>query len=159
MKIVPSVLTLWVLTTGIGVFAAPPADEKEDKAKEAKKLQGTWKIVAAEFSGKKMEIKDVGIDRIVVSGEKMTLKNGDKEVATYTFELYPDRKPKGLLWKKETKEGTGLHPTIYEIDGTKLKLCFPLLSAEKPKEAPKPPESFDTKGKPLGLLVAEREKR
>src|SRR5262245_48630733 len=111
MKMLPSVLTLWLLTTGIGGVASPPPDGKEDKAKEVKKLQGTWKIVSAEFSGKRREVKDIGIDRIVVSGEKMTLKNGDQEVATYTFELYPHRKPKGLLWKKETKEGTGLHPT------------------------------------------------
>jgi len=159
MKMLPSVLTLWLLTSSIGGAAPLPPDEKEHKAKEAKKLQGTWKIVSAEFSGKRREVRDIGIDRIIVSGEKMTLKNGDQEVATYTFELYPDHKPKGLLWKKETKEGIGLHPTIYEIDGTKLKLCFPLLSTEKPKEAPKPAESFDTKDKPLGLLVAEREKQ
>jgi uncharacterized protein (TIGR03067 family) len=159
MKVLPSLLTLWLLTTGIGIVAPPPPDEKEDKAQEAKKLQGTWKIVSAEFSGKRREVKDIGIDRIVVAGEKMTLKNGDKEVATYTFELYPDRKPKGLLWKKKTKEGTGRLPTIYQIDGTTLKLCVPLLTAEKPKEAPKPPESFDTKDKPLGLLIAEREKQ
>jgi uncharacterized protein (TIGR03067 family) len=159
MKVLPSLLTLWLLTNGIGTVAPPPPDEKGDKAQEAKKLQGTWKIVSAEFSGKRGEVKDIGIDRIVVAGEKMTLKNGDKEVATYTFELYPDRKPKGLLWKKKTKEGTGLLPAIYQIDGTTLKICFPLLTAEKPKETPKPPESFDTKDKPLGLLIAEREKQ
>lgn len=142
-------------------------DEKEKAAKaraeELKQLQGTWKIVSAEFSGKPMEVKAIGIDRIVVAGDKMTLRNGEKEVDTYRFDVYPDRKPKGMLWKKGVKKGTderfGQHPVIYEIDGTKLKLCFPLLGTEKPKDPPKPPESFDTKDKPLGLLVAEREKQ
>ena len=78
MKMLPSVLTLWLLTTSIGSAAPQPPDEKEDKAKEAKKLQGTWNIVSAEFSGKRREVKDIGIDRIIVSGEKMTLKNGNQ---------------------------------------------------------------------------------
>lgn len=153
MKMLPMVLILSLLATGI-VGAAPP-DEAADKAREAQQLQGTWKIVAAEFSGMRKAAGEIGIDQIVVSGETMTLKRGDQAVATYKFELYPDRKPKGLLWKKE---GQGLLPTIYEIDGAKLKLCFPLLGTEEPAAPPQTPQSFDTQDKPLGLLIAEREK-
>jgi uncharacterized protein (TIGR03067 family) len=156
MKLLSPILTFSLLVGS----TALRADEKDGKAAEVKKLQGTWKVVSGEFSGKAMTPKELQIDAIVVAGDKMTLKYGDKELATYPFEVYPDRKPKGLLWTKEVKgQPKGTHPVSYEIDGTKLKLCFPLLGPTPPKEAPKPPENFDTKGKPLGLIVAEKEKK
>jgi len=134
------------------------ADDKADKAAEVKKLQGTWKVVSAEFMGMPKKPKEIGIDTIVVTGEKMTLKNGDKEVAVYPFELLPERKPKGMVWTKEGPNG-GKLPLIYELDQAKLKICVPLLSATPPKEAPKFPESFETKDKPIGVIVAEPEKK
>ena len=97
-------------------------------------------------------MKDIGIDRIIVSGEKMTLKNGDQEVATYTFEVVPQiTSRRGLLWKKKTKEGTGLHPTIYEIDGTKLKLCFPLLSTGEAQGSPEASQELRYQGQASGV--------
>lgn len=105
-----------------------------------------------------METKQIGIDRIVVAGDKMTLKSGDKDVAVYVFEVMPDKKPKGIVWTKEQDKKSVKLPVIYELDVEKLKLCFPLLGTEPPKQALKPPENFDTKDKPLGLLVAEKQK-
>jgi uncharacterized protein (TIGR03067 family) len=154
------VVVLILLTAGVTAAAAPPPnwDEVRAKAEETKKLQGRWKIVRVEMAGQEIPLKEADLDEIVVVGEKMTFKEGDKESFTVGFEVYPNSKPKGMLWKKETEEGTGTHPLVYEIDGTKLRLCFPLLTKKAPKEAPKPPEGFDTKGKPLVLVVAERVK-
>jgi uncharacterized protein (TIGR03067 family) len=132
------------------------AQDKDAKAAEVKKLQGTWKVKSGEFSGKALTPPELGIDTLVVAGEKMTLKFGEKEVASYPFEVFPDRKPKGMVWTKEQDSKKATHPLIYEIDGATLKLCFPMLGKKAPAEAPKPPENFETKGKPLGLVVAEK---
>jgi uncharacterized protein (TIGR03067 family) len=146
--------------TLLSAFTALHAqDKKNDTAAEAaeiKKLQGTWKVTSGEFSGKALTPAELGIDALVVAGETMTLKHGEREVAKYPFEVIPDRKPKGMVWTKEQDGKKATHPLIYEIDGTTLKICFPMLGKKAPAEAPKPPESFDTKGKPLGLLIAEK---
>jgi uncharacterized protein (TIGR03067 family) len=139
----------------LGACCAAPAQDKDANAAEVKKLQGTWKITSGEFMGKTMTPKELGIDTIVIADTKMRLKNGDREVALYSFALFPDRKPKEMVWTKDGAKG-GKLPAIYELDGTKLKLCFPLLMKTPLKEAPKPPASFETKGKPLGMLVAEK---
>jgi uncharacterized protein (TIGR03067 family) len=143
-----------LLLAAVAALHAQDKNDKNAKAAELEKLQGTWKVTSAEFSGKAMTPKEIGIDTIVVKDAKMTLRNGDKEVAVYPFELLPDRKPKGMIWTKEGPKG-GKLPAIYELDGTKLKLCFPLLKSTPLKEFPKL-ENFDTKGKPLGLLIAEK---
>ena len=141
------------------LVASLRADEKDDKAAEVKKLQGTWTIVSGEFSGKALTPPQLGIDTIVVAGEKMTLRRGDKEVAAYPFEVHPDKKPRVMVWTKQQGGKEGKLPVIYELDGAKLKVCFPLLGTTPPKEAPKPPESFETKDKPFGLFVAEKKEK
>lgn len=148
-RIAPCVLLLMSI-------AVLRADDNDAKAAEIKKLQGTWKVKSGEFSGKALTPPELGIDTLVVAGEKMTLKLGEKEVASYPFELFPDRKPKGMVWTKEQDGKKATHPLIYEIDGATLKICFPMLGKKAPAEAPTAPENFDTKGKPLGLIVAEK---
>ena len=150
MRPLSLIASFGLLVTALG------ADDKDDKAAEVKKLQGTWKIVSGEFSGKPLTPPQLGIDTIVVAGGKMTLKLGEREVAVYGFDVMPDKKPKQMVWTKEEGDKKGAHPLIYELDGTKLKLCFPMLGKKAPAEAPKAPESFDTKDKPLGLLAAEK---
>ncbi len=159
----PMALTMKHFTLLIAIaitFSAATAQDKKPaenaKADELQKFQGAWKITTAEFSGKVMTPKEVGIDTIEVKDQMMTLKNGNKEVASYPFEVFPDKKPKGLIWHNE-KQKADL-PLIYEIDGAKLRICFPLLPANGAKEPPTPPANFDTKDKPLGLLIAERAK-
>ena len=149
------IATFALLLGAACTLSAQDKDAKDAKAAELKKFQGTWTITSGEFMGKAMTPMELGLDQIVVTGEKMVLKRGDKEVAVYTFELQPDWKPKGLVWTKEGPMG-GKLSAIYETDGTKLKICFPLLMKTPLKEAPTPPENFETKGKTLGLIVAEK---
>jgi uncharacterized protein (TIGR03067 family) len=150
-------LTSMLLVVG-AASTLSAADDTDAKAAEVKKLQGTWTIVSGEFSGKAMTPKDVGLDKIVVTGEKMALMRGDKEVAVYPFEVHPDKKPRGMTWTKKMGEKEGKLPVIYELDGTKLKICFPLLPGKPAEKPPTPPENFETKDKPLGLVIAEKTK-
>ena len=90
-----------IVTCALLVVAASTlsgADEKDDKATEVKKLQGTWTIASGEFSGNAMTAKDLrrSIDRGDRAGEMVFMK-GDKEVAAYPFEVFPDKKPRDLF--------------------------------------------------------------
>jgi uncharacterized protein (TIGR03067 family) len=142
-----------------------PADKETEaaaRAEELKVLKGTWNIVLVEVSGERIRKTEIGIDRVVITDDRMTAKAGDLDVEVYALELYPGDKPKRMLWKKvppkeDKREGVTL-PVVYEIEGDRLKLCYPLPLKAGLKEGLKPPENFDTKGKPIMLLVVEREK-
>lgn len=156
MRTACHILSCVLLLSAIATLNAQEKGDKDASAAEIKKLQGTWKVKSGEFSGKALTPPQLGIDTLVVAGEKMTLKLGEKEVASYPFEVFPARKPKEMVWTKEQEGKKATHPLIYEIDGASLKICFPMLGKRAPAQAPTPPENFETKGKPLGLIVAEK---
>jgi uncharacterized protein (TIGR03067 family) len=149
IRLILAYTVLIAISTDLG------ADDNDDKAAEIKKLQGTWTVASGEFMGKAMTPRELGIDTIVVEKSRMTLKNGDKEVAVYPFELFPDRKPREMIWTKKGPKG-GKLSVIYEIDGAKLRICFPLVPGKPGGKPAEPPKKFETKDKPLGLLVAEK---
>jgi uncharacterized protein (TIGR03067 family) len=133
-------------------FAAQDAADAALK-EEWQRLQGTWQIVSGEQVGKKMTPKELGIDQIVIRGERMTFRSGGKDVAEYPISIDPAQKPKAMDWLNE-KTKTSL-PTIYALEGKELRLCFPMLKKERIKR-PDRPRSFETSDKPLGLIVAQR---
>ena len=123
--------------------------------KELKQLEGTWKILTAEQLGKKMEPKKIGIDQVIIKGDRTTLRSGDKDVAEYRIAIDPAKKPKEMDWYNEKAKAS--LPAIYALEGAELRLCFPMLKQTAMKR-PDRPKSFDTKDSPNGLIVAERAK-
>lgn len=127
----------------------------DDKANaELKKMQGTWKVVAAEKDGD-------SFDRIV--GGVMVVKDNHFDIKTKAgtelkgdLVLDPDKKPKTINYahqegplRENTWEG------IYEIDGDKLKVIY----AEAEGKKDRPTEFKTTKGCGHLLLEFERVKR
>jgi len=135
------------------------ADTKTDDAAkaEAQKLEGTWTIVSAQAGG--MDIsKQVGLEQVVVGGNKIALRAQEMDVATFAFTVDPSKKPKSLDWIKEADNTT--LPAIYSLEGDELQVCMPLVPKErKPGEKLERPTGFDTKDKPWMLLKAKREKK
>jgi uncharacterized protein (TIGR03067 family) len=128
-------------------LAAAPKDETVKK--ELKRLQGTWKVIRFEAGGKDETAK--GPKKIVIKGDEL-----QGLAPNVKFRIDPAKKPKtlDLIDKSDPKR---IFPLIYELKDDELKIVIPLVPAGK-GEAPKRPDSFETKDKPLALITAKREK-
>jgi uncharacterized protein (TIGR03067 family) len=96
-------------------------DKKND---DQKQLQGQWRVVSSEISGKKIK---GGEGFLVIKGNKWRAPVG----ATFTFKLDPTKKPKEL--DLLSSKG-GIWRGIYKIEGDSLTFCRSHGSAgERPK--------------------------
>jgi uncharacterized protein (TIGR03067 family) len=82
---------------GLGLLGVGNAQPVTKAAKEEMaKLQGTWKIVAAEMAGKNFpDLKKV---QVVIKRDTMALKASGMELKSWTFTVDPSRKPKAMDW-------------------------------------------------------------
>ena len=85
-----------VLAAGLLIAAD---DKKDDKDKDAKKLEGTWAVVSVEHEGKKApdeQAKDVRV--IFTADGKVTIKEPEKEInGTYKIDAGKKVKEIGSL--------------------------------------------------------------
>lgn len=134
------------------------ADEKGD----ARKIQGTWKIVAGEYDGASIVPEEVKDGRVVITADKLTL-SGRGPDQTLRYKLDPTRKPKAI--DLIDPSGKDTRPGIYELHGADLKLCYRMANVKAKGERP---NDFSTgpkratpsaEGPGLMLLVLKREKR
>jgi uncharacterized protein (TIGR03067 family) len=157
MKKMVTALVGAFLVFGVLTAGDPPPDAKAVKG-EMDKLQGTWKVMSAKAAGKDYPPAALGMDQITFKGDKMILKRGDKEIGTWGFRVDPRGKPPQMDWVPPGDKASW--PGIYELKGDELRLCFPLApkKGQKVKVTISRPENFETKGKPIFLLVARRVK-
>jgi uncharacterized protein (TIGR03067 family) len=127
-----------------------------DAKKEAKLLEGTWKVLTAEVAGENVGLEKLGVEQILFKGDRVVLKNRGKDVAAFVFTVDPGRKPREMTLLKEKEKQT--LPCIYSLEGDELKWCVPLASAAD-KVRLQRPDSFATKDRPVMLLSAKREKQ
>ncbi len=148
---------LGILTASLVTMAGLAADD-ENKA-DLKKLEGTWDVVSMEIAGKKFEAGKGAPDKLVVKDGKMTLFADGKEVSTFKdikLDVDARKKPKAVELVREGKETL---PGIYEVTDDEVKLAMPLVPKDrKPGEALPRPESFETKDKPVMVIIAKRGK-
>src|SRR5918992_1203897 len=83
------------------------ADPKEDH----ERIQGTWKVVSAEDSGRRTPDEAIKSLTLAVTKDAITYKVGDK-TTRWTYRLHPEKKPK---WVDLTEAGRVM-PGIYELD-------------------------------------------
>jgi uncharacterized protein (TIGR03067 family) len=105
-------------------------DEPSKAVKEElKRLEGEWKIVAAEQGGKAVKSNDL----VVFSGGKCTVTNpAIKIVLEYTVSIDPSKTPKRIeVTNTKTKE---VWVGIYELEGDKLRCLFYGKDAKAPTE-------------------------
>ena len=131
------------------VIGAGPAQENKSGEDDAKKLQGTWSVVAFEQNGKKLSNDEVKIMKVVIEGSTLTIHDGKLMKAEAKFKLDPSKKPKqvDLTMGKDDLFG------IYELNGDNFRMCT--RDDKRPTEfTPKP------KGTPATttLLVLKRQK-
>jgi uncharacterized protein (TIGR03067 family) len=140
-----SILSVLFLAT-----AAIAADEKP-AAEEQAKLKGKWQVISIEADGKPLKEQDK-MPTFDFTGDKMTGFGPEM-----TFTIDPTKKPKQITLKAKVGERDITINSIYAIEGDELKFMIPLVEKGKGPEN-KRPESFETKGKPVMLFTAKRQK-
>jgi len=145
---------LVVLAASLLLAADNPKDAKK---KDLDRLQGTWTASSVEYNGDKVEADIVKNLKVVIEGDKMTIKGDSTEVEKYkkaTIKIDPTTTPKimdvtltGGDDKGTTMEG------IYEVEKDEWKLCVKPFQKERPTK-------FESKGDGGEVLaVFKREKK
>ena len=106
-----------LLTAG---FLLGAAGAQDDAKGDHEKIQGTWKVVSAEDSGRKAPDEAVKNMKWVITKDTITYKFGDK-TTKWSYKLDATKKPKWI----DLTEGDRTMLGIYELDGDNLKICFP----------------------------------
>lgn len=121
-----------LLVLAVGLLVA--ADAKEDDAKkELKKLEGTWQVVSMEMDGQKQPEDEAKQFKIVIKGNKYTLKRGDDTVNQGTFTIDATKKPKTIDIKPTEGDNAGQTMLgIYEQDGDTQKTCYAQPDKKRP---------------------------
>jgi uncharacterized protein (TIGR03067 family) len=111
-----------VLFTGAVLFGEPTGGDKDGKS-DKDLLQGPWRVVSAEVSGKKAsadELKELQKDPMVFRGDRLI---GRYEA---DYKLDPTKSPKEIDVTPATTPGTQkmTFRGIYRLDGDELTLCL-----------------------------------
>jgi uncharacterized protein (TIGR03067 family) len=95
------------------------------------RLQGTWRMVAAEYSGERQEMTEEARQYTwEFQGDKYTIKLRGKFEELWKVQLYSSRDPKTIdgthdITRKKLKG-------IYELTGDTLKVCYDLTGNTRP---------------------------
>ncbi len=139
-----------LLGLGVAVLLAGTSAWGGDATKkDREKLQGTWAVKSIVAAGKEIPTKG---EKMVIAGDKMTMKGGPKgdEYGTYTINAGKTPKQITMTEKKDGKDGDVMQG-IYTLEGDTLKLAF---STKGPGGAR--PTSFNDKE--AAVITLKREK-
>jgi uncharacterized protein (TIGR03067 family) len=138
-----------------GLLALQTSELPELVRKDRERLQGTWKVIAAETGGEKVPAKDLAEMFLIFEDDTIQVRENKKVQVSYRFKLDPERKPKEINFtytsgpkKDRTDRG------IYLFQGERLTFCI-----QEDPLAPRP-KVFDTESEgKLSLVVLERLKK
>ena len=130
-----------------------PVEDTKDGKFDTAKLVGTWKIIAGERGGEKVEEGKLSTYTVTVTKDSLTLKNAE---ATFVmkYELDTAKPPVTVKFTiTESPFGAGATATgIVSLDGDTLKLCYALPGEGDPRK-------FESKsGSTHRLFVLKRSK-
>ncbi len=128
-----------LLTVTVGLLMAADNPKEEAAKKEREILQGTWKLVSAEWDGKPDDLRFTENTTLRISKDgKCTLKlPWPQGVFEGTYLLDPTQKPKTVDYnfKSIPVKGKPLAELgIYSLEGDTLKICKSVTGKERPKE-------------------------
>jgi uncharacterized protein (TIGR03067 family) len=144
---------LFALGAAALVLSALPAADKDDAKLDPAKLVGTWTYVSGEVDGKKKSADDLKAGTVEITKDMITLKSPD---GTFEIKYTVDtKKTPAHIAMEITKGAQGVGAKsegIIELKGDELKICYPAMGGEAPKE-------FSAKeGSKLHLFVLKKKK-
>jgi uncharacterized protein (TIGR03067 family) len=146
----------WVVVATAAGIGQPAAVDDGDAAvkKELEKVAGTWRLVSVEKDGRKLPEDEVKPLRLVIAGDRYTLRRAGKTVEEGKVRIDPTRNPRTIDIYPTKPEGK-VQLGIYEWDGDdRLRICFTHPGAAQTR----PAEFSTTKGTGHVMEVGEREK-
>ncbi|MFO0927633.1 MAG: hypothetical protein U0736_11430 [Gemmataceae bacterium] len=143
------------LLAGLVVALAANADTEKPSSG---KLNGNWEVVSLEADGMKADGKTGGLEKAVVKNGKVTFYAGEKAIPTFSnLRIVLDPKqPTALDLVRGERESL---PCLHQLSEDVWKLAVPMVPGKpKPGSRLQRPGSFETKGKPVIVIVAKRVK-
>jgi uncharacterized protein (TIGR03067 family) len=125
-----------------------------DTKKDQENMQGAWTIVAIEDDGKELDKNQFKNRRVIIQGNRYSIKEGDKVIDQGSFKLDATRSPKtiDIMPTLGPNAGKTLRG-IYQLEEDDRAVCFGPPGSERPA-------NFATKpGSHLTLVIYKREKR
>jgi uncharacterized protein (TIGR03067 family) len=138
----------------VGPILASLAVAGDSAKDEAKRLEGTWKVVSLAADGEQAPPEAIREGRWTFRGDQIIIPGPDPGKATY--KLMPDRSPKAI--DMTAPDGPNKGKTllcIYELEGERLTICVP--EGRQESSDPARPSEFGS-GKGRSLIVLERMK-
>ena len=118
------------------VCAGPFArgDDATNAKDDGKKMQGSWKPVAAELGGKPFPDRVLKTMKLVLTDGRYTVTVGE-QTDKGTVKLHPAKQPRAMdiVGTKGPNRGKTI-PAIYELTDTTLRVCYDLSGKARPKE-------------------------
>jgi uncharacterized protein (TIGR03067 family) len=122
-------------------------------AEDARKLQGTWQVLAAEDDGEVVAEEDLKQLRVVFTDDNVQVKEGAKAQKKFTFKLDPKKSPKAIDFTYTDGPKKGMTDRgIYLLEGDYLKLCI------RTKDGERPTVFASKEGSQVFLIVLRRAK-
>jgi uncharacterized protein (TIGR03067 family) len=121
------------------VLAALDAEMESAKAltnTDGDRIQGTWKVVFVEDSGRTGLQGAISNLRFVFAGDRMTTEIAGRKSESF-FTLDPSTTPKSI----HLSEGGRTKPGIYDLQGDTLRICISEFTDEQPTAFDSQPDS------------------
>lgn len=130
--------------------------KEESIEQDVRKMQGRWKIVAAEDEGQDAteELKAV---KVVITGNKIVAHNGEKNPPEMIVRLRPDKRPKEFDFTLRAGGKAESLIGIYSLEDRDLKLCYNMVEGQ-PRPATFSTKAVDEVFISRSLVVLKREK-
>jgi uncharacterized protein (TIGR03067 family) len=119
----------------LGLLLGPAAAEDKAKKLDPAKLIGTWTYVSGEKDGKKASADDLKNGTVTIAKDTITLTSPDGKFVM-KYKLDPAKTPCRIEMEiTEGPQGVGAKTEgIIALDGEQLKLCYPPMGGEVPKD-------------------------
>ena len=126
-----------------------PSTAARDDQSDREKMQGKWRIVRCEFSGRNQD-QAVGVEDTISDARWL---RPNRRTAEYRLKLDSTKDPKSVDLSAD-RLGDQTLKGIYSLDGDRLTICY----SYDPR-GPRPAEFKTTEGTNVYLYVLERAKK
>jgi uncharacterized protein (TIGR03067 family) len=127
-----------LILTALALIAA------DDSKKDLQNMQGTWSIESIEKEGKPLDKDSLKNRRVVIQGNRYTVKDGERILDAGTYKIDATVTPKTIDISPNAGPNAGKKLLgIYKLDGDDRSIVFAGPSEDRPKQFRTKPNSDD----------------